>query len=812
MVCRVWPAFDMREKNYKRFLGMKHLRKVTALAAAAVLAVPLSLGALSGCSRDNGSGNISVYIFCSDAEKVAYQSLIDTWRADYAEQLRQSDPEKFGEDFTIEVDLSNVATSSTYFENVGKYLNAGNAADILYVSPSMVQSYVSRGYILDLSDRIDYSQYDITDLWGDALGRYAYNENDGTIGISVEYDEATDAFYQNGDKTKEVGIYALPKDYSSFSYVYNANFFSRAFKDAYEQTTDKFGAVYQYGTTPDDGGKPWESQTAKPSAIINPGTTVTYYPFNFYNYYTLKDAYEAKDPVAVMSVTNGGYDVTIPGYPDETFVNGTDDSSTQYDDSVGYMVYTYSEFSAISFAVSYYVTAYDSQRGVSNNKTTGKVEADDYPAANDRYKLASWLDGQNIYGVYANDQYDRETFYLTTWLAGNDASIISDDYRTITAPAGQEATSSYGMNSTKFIETFAAFSAYSSDWVGNMYFSNSKLDATIAGQGGYVGLTSGFNVFYGYGTWDTSRLDTNKDVLNFQVMATPVSDSYSLYTRYKDMNYNEATAGTSASGGTFTEDQIKQSLAARQDQWGARMDSVGFGVNSRVTRRYTGANAWKQDAAISLCAYLTIDPDAQVSLTYAGSQLPNYVSQSADYLNTTGTFADMITPDDEEWATYYPVAAAIASVKGALVTKNKVSDWMAQNGYEAFVDDINPLYANATFGDVNGSMSYAFRMFNMISLNKNSRNLLIRMAETNGVADPCTYTYNDEWWSQTFMTYEGNYLFAVNIEDGGYSKFSKNAISSLSTSGFNPTTPYNYCIALTPYGEARLQESLLNLQ
>ena len=792
---------------------MKHFRKITAVAAAAVLAVPLSLGVLAGCGGDSGKGNISVFIFCSDAEKVSYENLIDTWSQEYAAQLRASDPETYGEDFTIEVDFSSVPVATTYTEEVTKYLNAGTAADILYVSPSMVQSYVSRGYILDLSDRIDYSQYDITDLWGDALGRYAYNENDGTIGISVEYDDETNAFYQNGDRNKKAGVYALPKDYSSFSYVYNANFFSDEFKSAYENTTDKFGAVYVYGTTPDPGEKPWESATAKAAPIIDIGTTVTYYPFNFYNFYTLEDAYKAGDPVAVMSVNNGGYDITLPGYPDRTFTNGTDDASTVYDDSIGYMVYTYSEFSAISFAVSYYVTAYDSQRGVASNKTSGAVAAADYPDAANRYALAEWLDGQNIYGVYANDQYDRETYYLTTWMAGNDVSIIDENYKTITAPEGQEATSDYGMNSDKFIETFAAFSAYSSDWLGNMYFTNSNLDSTIIGQGGYTGLTSGFNVFYGYGTWDTSRLDTNKDVLDFQVMATPVSDDYSLYTRYKDMNYESATAGTSNSGGTFDETQINQNLAARQDKWGARMDSVGFGVNSRITRRYTGANEWKQDAAISLCAYLTIDPDAQVSLTYAGSQLPNYVSQGSDYLNTTGDFADMITPDDTEWNTYYPVAEAIVSASSnVLIAATKVSDWMTSNGYGDFVDDINPLYADATFGNVNGSMSYAFRMFNMISLNKNSRNLLIRMATENGVADPCTYTYNNEWWRLTFMTYEGNYLLAFNLDEGGYDSFSTNPISSLSSSGFNPTTPYNYCIALTPYGEARLQESLLNLQ
>lgn len=789
---------------------MKHFRKITAVAAAAVLAVPLSLGVLAGCGGDSGNGNISVYINCNDADATAYQNLIDAWEVEYANKLKAADPETYGADFTVTVDFTPQSDADQYIGDAKRWLQSGTAQDILYVSPGMVQMYVNNGYIADLSDKLDYEQYNIGDLWGGALGRYAYNTSDGSIGLPVEYDQSTGAFYQNGDKSKKVGVYALPKDYSSFSYAYNANFFTKEFTDAYKNQVDTQGAVYEYGSVK-AGEKPWESATAKASPVINIGTTVTYFPFNFYNYHTLEAAYNAGDPVAIMSVNNGGYDVTLPGYPNQTFTNGTDSADTHYDDSIGYMVYTYSEFSALSFAVSYYVTVYDTGR--TDKNSDGVVETDDYKAVNERFNLASWLNGQSIFGVYANDQYDREPYYLTSWLAGNDVSIINSEYNSVVAPEGEEATSDYGINSTKFMEAFSAFLAYGSDWVGNMYFSNSQLDQSVTDQGGFQGLTMGFNVFYGYGTWDSSNLDTDKSKLDFQVMPTPVSDDYSLYTRYKDMNYEAATAGTSNSGGTFNETQINENLAARQDQWAARMDSVGFGVNANVERKYTGSNAWKRDAVYDLCAYLTIEPSAQVNLTYAGSQIPNYISQSADYLNREGDFAAMVTPDDKDtWDTYYPVAKAIADAStNPFVAGTKVSDWLTNNNYGDFVDDIVDSYADSTLGNVNGSMSYAFRMFRMVSLNRNSRNLLLRMAETNGVQDPCTYTYDKVWWQQTFMTYEGNYLFYTNIEDGGYESFSKDPIGTLSASGFNPTTPYNYCQAIVLYAQARLQESLMNL-
>lgn len=779
-------------------------KKIGLVALSAVMAGSLGLS-FTACSSSN-SDTITVYIFCGENDRATYQNLIDTWAEEYAAQLKASDPETYGDDFTIEVELTSETDTDTYFDTLNRQLPAGNAADIIYVSPSSVQRYVRNGYVLDLTDYIDYSEYAIDELWGDALGRYAYNSEDGTIGETVEYIDG--AFYQSGDTSREAGIYALPKDYSSFSYAYNANYFSDALKNAYETTVDTQGAVYEYGTTPEAGTLPSASNGAVQTSIINIGTTATYYPYNFYNYTSLEAAYEAGDPVAVASVENGGYDITFPGYPDDTYEAGSDSSDTEYDDSLVHTVYTYSEFSAMSFAVCYYITVYDSGR---DNATDGSVDADDYPEYSSRYTLATWLNSVDIHGAYGNDQYDSATYYLTGWLYGNDNSIVSDDYSTLT---NSDYSGDWGMNTESFIEAYTAFLAYSSDWLANMYYTESTLDSTITSQGGWIGFTSGYSVFYGYGTWDTTSMDMDKDILDYQVMATPVSDDYALYTRIKNMNYESEAKGTNSTGGTFTDAQILENLQTRQNEWGARTDSVGFGVNADVLDRYTGENEWMVDAVVSLCAYLTIDPETQVSLTYSGSQIPNYATQGEDYLYGTGDFAGIITPDSTEWDTYYAIAKALTTAGSSADDTTLVSTWLTNNGYSAYVDAMNELYTSATLGDTYGSMNYAFRIFNMSSHNYASRNLLVRMAAINNADDPCTYTYDGTWWSETFAKYEGYYLLAYNLEEGGYAELSYDTLTAydLQTSTFTPTTPYLYVMALYSIAETNLQNSILSGQ
>lgn len=790
------------------------LKRVSLIGMALALVFSLCLSAV-GCGRD--SGEISVFIFCSDEDKATYQDLIDAWEVAYAQKLREADPDKFGADFTIDVKFESKSDNGDYFDTLNSNLSAGIAHDIFYVSPSNVQQYVANDYVLNLKDYIDFSKYDVGDVWGDALALYAYRDGQRVI-ESVTYDSSSNTFYETGTQN-EVGLYALPKDYSSFSLTYNANFFSETLTKLYKTTMDTHGSVYEYGKTPAAGTLP-TSSNATQTYVLQPRTTVTYYPFNFYRYNDLKSAYDAKDPVACMAVMNGGYDVTIPCYPNDVIFDetATDDPATAYDDRYIYPVYTYAEYSALSYAVSYYGTVYDSGR----TGTTGEVTADQYPSDNaNRWKNMTWLQSSSHYGVYGNDQYDTEPYYLTAWLYGNDATIINPEYTSIMCDESAESTSSWGINSDAFIEAYGAFTAYGSDWNNNMYWSATALEGPLTRQGGFTGFTGGHEVFYGFGTWNISSFDKDKSVLDNQIMATPVSEDHALHSRVKNAKYEPQTYGDTSKS-SFTESEITEAMKERQNEWGARMDSVGYGINSNVLNRFKGENEWKISAVADLCAYLTIDADTQVRLTYAGSQMPNYVSQCKDYVSGTGAFEGIVTPESDQWDTAYAAAMALSKVSDRSNLSKNVKTWLTENGYESLVSGenacFNDLYANYTVNDLQKSVSRAFRLFNMSSLNTASRNLLVRMADQNGAKDPCLYTYSNSWWGTTFAKYEGYYLLNFNLnpeeKQNGKSPFENyqanvnTEITDLQDKTKQFVSVYKYCQALASYGQNELQKVL----
>ena len=180
------------------------------------------------------------------------------------------------------------------------------------------------------------------------------------------------------------------------SLAYNQNFFTNALKDAY---TNKSGSdslkpsgVYYVDS---DGG-----QGAAADSYITIGRTIRYYPFNFYRFNTYEDALKGNDPVAKLAEMNGGYDVTIMGWPGDTYDTGLEDNpATAYDESIGYVVYSYAEYSAMTYAICYFAQIADRN-------------------AEGQHTLMTWLNddyyGSNNY-VYGNDQYEG-TLYLTAWL------------------------------------------------------------------------------------------------------------------------------------------------------------------------------------------------------------------------------------------------------------------------------------------------------------------------------------------------------------------------------------------------------------
>lgn len=124
--------------------------------------------------------------------------------------------------------------------------------------------------------------------------------------------------------------------------------------------------------------------------------------------------------------------------------------------------------------------------------------------------------------VYGNDQYEGP-LYLTAWLLGNGVDIISDDYRSVTAPSKD---ADYGINSDKFKEAYAAFLAFGSDWNANSYYSGSG--ESVNTIGGWGTFNSGRCIFYGCGTWNMATFNsTVQSTLAVGIMPEPVSERLS---------------------------------------------------------------------------------------------------------------------------------------------------------------------------------------------------------------------------------------------------------------------------------------------
>lgn len=846
----------------------RFLKKLSAVGIASVMVVSLSIGLFAGCSKDY---ELSAFVFSSATDQVTNQTMIDAWAANYAEE---HDLEPFEVNLTYESDTGN------YFNRVSNLLSSGDLQDVFYVSPKQVRSYAVAGVTLDLTDYVDWEKYPVNDIYPDALKLYA---TDGeTVGEKVTY---TDGAFKTTDG-KEMGVYALPKDFSSFGLAYNKNFFTNALREAY--TTTPADGVYYANA---DG-----TASSREANFVNIGETVVYFPYNFFNYDSFDAALAANDPIAVMSDKNGGYAVTILGWPGDTYDTGVADKpETNYDESIGYVTYTYSEYSAMTYAVAYYV---HSQRGSNNQYSTTVADGD-----------LAWLNDTTTYGstnyVYGNDQYEGP-LYLTAWLLGNDVNIINDDYTSVDASqvwneetrsydanpnvtktkdgayTFNEGVDAYGINSEEFIEAYAAFLAYGSDW-NNLSFYAGNDSETSDTRGGWACFSSGRLIFYGLGTWDLQTLNsTAVSKLQVGIMPEPVSEDFTAYARVKNGRYESQEYGdeivTGGALNVYTEDgaldtsssaysEWKAMQDARQDQWFARLDSVGYGVNADVLDRYTGDEAWKVDAMADLCAFLSCSEEVQSAFTYSGSQLSSLQGQCEDYVyyqeedNADGAFSNMITSDGNaageldvtqaeltnanqwlnanmpEWVIdtadlklegeevwYFAVAAA-----NRLYTNRRTATTPAeyiQKNYPSLVDYLNPYFSTTRASQMDG-VAYAYKVLNMVGFNYAERNIQVRMAAgVNGAADSCTFTYSSTWSDTTFSTtYKGNALIAYNVDkDPGAAAIVKYnnstftpaslvtiAVGNADGTGWdgNYYTPYAYCLSIVTAVQTDLQQNSL---
>ncbi|MDE6411537.1 MAG: hypothetical protein K2L02_03255 [Clostridia bacterium] len=645
----------------------------------------------------------------------------------------------------------------------------------------------------------------------------------------------------------------------------------------------------------------------QPANIINVGVPTTYKPYNFFRWNSFNEALNGGDPVAAMSEAFGGYTVTIPGFPnDEMKIEQADFDAVYnnpatlagmdvpYNNKIGHVTYTYAEYGALLWACTYYLNTFAWDKD--NEGYGGVTSVTEDTNGNTVTKHVTVYGGEQYEGVSAAAV--GSVLYLLPWLASNDADLINN-YSTLTAQNGisanpaitdptkwkeaagtatYEATKmtlanktvkkniQYGHNSQNFIETYAAFLAIGSDWNAN---PSGDITEESRPNSGWDYFRTGRALCYGAGSWDAAtRNDVNQSVLEFGQMPTPIAEKYALYSEIKDANYQhqkysndpaKAEAGSQDEGkqratlstglkGYLTSENDKSILynqIRRQDKWAARMDTVGFAVAAKVAN-YPEEHAWKEQAAVSLAARLSINEEAQVSLLYGGAQLPNFVSQCKEFVNykdtqyrENGSFKDMLTPegfaDTEDaaegaqiWAAYYAIAAEMETLAQS-GSSQTVGEFLATKDYKGAAIRHDTEYDSTRFSEFTGEgvarIAYAMKVLRMVSYRADDRDINIRMQYgLNAVRDSSMYTYKDDWMTLIDSRLNTRQMLAYNIKkpldltmamflfetDGTSTYIQMNPAQANNPSGdaWNFYTPAVWCFAKAPSAQTELWNAI----
>jgi len=208
------------------------MKKQRLIATSAVLAM-LGALALTGCSGsdagDSGSKSLTFMFRGGDDEKTAYTAAI----------------KKFTADTGVAVKL--IVTDADQYATKLQAAVAGNKVpDVFYIEQASLQSYVSSGVLMDITDEVKASGVDLANIWPYGVDSYRFN---GTV-----------------QGTSDGKLYGLPKDVGPFSFGYNKTMLTAAgiplpdpdvpytwdqFVAAAKQLTkdtDGDGAIDQWGT------------------------------------------------------------------------------------------------------------------------------------------------------------------------------------------------------------------------------------------------------------------------------------------------------------------------------------------------------------------------------------------------------------------------------------------------------------------------------------------------------------------------------------------------------------------------------------
>ncbi|GCD19525.1 ABC transporter substrate-binding protein [Cellulomonas algicola] len=161
-------------------------RKLLAAAAFAV-AGTLALTACSGggdASGDGGDKTITFMFRGGPDEKAAYEAAIAKYTEDTGTKVK-----------VIVTDADQYATK------LQAAVAGNNVPDVFYIEQASLQSYVASGVLLDITDQVENSDVDLSNIWEYGVNSYRF---DGEV-----------------QGTPDGALYGLPKDVGPFSFGYN---------------------------------------------------------------------------------------------------------------------------------------------------------------------------------------------------------------------------------------------------------------------------------------------------------------------------------------------------------------------------------------------------------------------------------------------------------------------------------------------------------------------------------------------------------------------------------------------------------------
>ncbi|GAA1713721.1 sugar ABC transporter substrate-binding protein [Isoptericola hypogeus] len=154
----------------------------------------LAVAGTAACSSGGSSSSDDTLTFMfrgGEDEKAAYQEAID----------------RFTEDTGVEVKM--IVTSADQYAQKLQAAVAGNKVpDVFYIETASLQSYVSSGVLMDITDKVAEQGADLDNIWEYGLDSYRF---DGSV-----------------QGTSEGRLYGLPKDIGPFAFGYNADMLEKA--------------------------------------------------------------------------------------------------------------------------------------------------------------------------------------------------------------------------------------------------------------------------------------------------------------------------------------------------------------------------------------------------------------------------------------------------------------------------------------------------------------------------------------------------------------------------------------------------------